>query len=363
MAVDSVFESFDFPDIYNGRLPYRFVYPAEAFKTYLEIYILLFDPKAQPVPAKDVFTVKTDDGQIGYLSRSSFWSAVFDGVSATKNNYYLLERGNVLNVGGVQPCFRNEVKEIEPGWRELGFLQADIELVGLTTETRTPQWFDKTAVKQLITSLESINIPRPFIQIRLNNFFQILYEVLGDKIGFLEKEIFGLDSLDKMATARVNKNREEFSQLQKLAFSQLDLWLSENKLSKEAESFLSTLVTSGVYDEQILKTSFPNSYQSLQNLKEIVEEIQKEYPELTVFIDPLSVRAGTPGYDGMTMQADVKTLTKIFTELAGGGAYQRAAQQSWKVQFQENPPENLYMIGFALGLTRLNTALNYLSQQ
>ena len=31
---------------------------------------------------------------------------------------------------------------------------------------------------------------------------------------------------------------EEFSQLQKLAFSQLDLWLSENKLSKEAESFL-----------------------------------------------------------------------------------------------------------------------------
>lgn len=361
-AVDRVFQAFDFPDIYNGKLPYRLIFPADAFKTYLEIYVPLFDPGSEPVPAKDVFVVETPDGQ-GYLSRSSFWSAIIDGVSAVRNNQSLILDGKVVNVGGVQPCFRNEVKDVRPGWRELGFLQADIELAGLTDEKRNKNWFDKTAITQLVKALESINIPRSTINIRVNNFFQILYEVLGDKIGFLEKEIFGLDIINEMAPSKLIGNNDEFVNLQKSALAQIDIWLSEGKLSENAEAFLIALINTGNYDEQLLKNYYPKAFESLQNLNKIVEDIQRESPDLKISIDPLSVRAGTPGYDGTTMQADVISNDKVFPELAGGGAYQKAAQKSWETQFDETPPENFYMVGFALGLPRLNTVLNSINTE
>jgi len=58
------------------------------------------------------------------------------------------------------------------------------------------------------------------------------------------------------------------------------------------------------------------------------------------------------------MQADICTKTACFPEIAGGGAYQASAKVSWKTLFSTEAPKNFYMVGFALGLLRIQTALN-----
>lgn len=344
-------------------LPYRLLFPASAFEAYLGMYSQ-FDPqlKNSPVPAEDVYVLTNQEqNPIAYLQRSSLWSAVVDGVATARAN--LTQPGKIINVGGVQPCFRREVKETVKGWRQLGFTQANIELAALTDEQITTQSLDILSVAQMIKALETMGVPQAMIQIRVNNFMQILYTIIGNNISFLEKEQFGWETLDKMATARIIGNWDEHERLQKKALDRIQLWEEESKLSPSATQFLIKLIDTGRYDENLLQDAYPEANCALTNLKALVDKVASQSPRIKICIDPFSIRGGTPGYDRNTMQADIITPQQVFPEIAGGGAYQAAAKLSWRVLFGEEPPPNFYMVGFALGLLRIKTALDSIQSE
>lgn len=358
-AVKSVLEKSGFRAFI---LPYRLFFPPEAFKAYLGMYSQ-FDSKLKdrPVPAEDVYVVMNNDKTpFAFVQRSSLWSAVVDGVTTAREYKELMRSGEIINVGGIQPCFRREVKETVSGWRQLGFTQADIELAALIDGEITPQYLDTQSVCQMIDNLSEMGIPKEMIQIRVNNFMDIVYTILGDNLSFLEKENFGWRYLDRMATARVEKDSLNYEEVKKETLTIIATLEEQDKLPAEAIRFLRQMVNEGEYDESVLQTYYPDAYQVLSDLEILVSEIENKYPQITVYIDPLSIRGGTPGYDRTTVQADIVTPQKIYPEVAGGGAYQQAAKLSWRILFEEEPPENFYMVGFALGLLRIKTTLEFI---
>jgi len=360
MGVNAVSETLRRSGLLSFFLPYRLLYSPAAFEAYLGMYSQ-FDPTLinSPVPAEDVYVVVDKKGKsLAYLQRSSLWSAVVDGVATARSN--LTTEGDVMNVGGVQPCFRREVREEAKGWREVGFTQADIELAGLTDERITPQSLDTLSVTQMIRTLEAMGVSQEMIQIRVNNFTQVLYPIIGDGVSFLEKEQFGWNYLDKMATARVIGDWDEYGTLQGGALTMVRQWQERGKMNPTTAEFLIQLINSGQYDETTLKNAYPHAYCAFENLKTLVNEVMNQYPDVKIYVDALSIRGGTPGYDRTTIQADIVTPQKVFPEVAGGGAYQAAAKVSWRVLFNEEPPPNFYMVGFALGLLRIKTTLDFI---
>lgn len=337
-------------------LPYRLLFPPSAFQAYLGMYGQFDTDATSPVPAEDVLVVKSPDNEaFSFIQRSSLWSAVIDGVSEAKLR--LIQPGDVITVGGVQPCFRREVKTEVPGWRQKGFTQADIEIAALTDERVTPQELDTASIRQMVQALIRTGVPKEMIQIRLNNFMGILYPIIGPNIPFLEKERFGWECLDKMACAKVAINTDEYRQAQSQAKLTLTKWQRDERVTPTAALALQAIIENGEYDRTFLTKLFPEESSALLALESIAENLKNEFPAAAFSVDPLSVRGGTPGYDRTTMQADICTPTARFAEVAGGGAYQAAAKVSWKTLFAQDPPSNFYMVGFALGLLRIQTAL------
>ena len=71
----------------------------------------------------------------------------------------------------------------------------------------------------------------------------ILYAILGDKIEFIEKEKFGCDLLDRIATAQVKKDLPTADELRYKAQSQLNLWEKEDIISEQAYLLITQLLT------------------------------------------------------------------------------------------------------------------------
>ena len=342
-----VLQASGLPRVY---MPPRVLYPPSTNEIYLQAY---GNYNGVNLPADDVYVLVNNEQTLGYLQRSSLWSAITDVVATAQA--YLSKETPLLVAGGVQPCFRREAQaDIRPGWKELGFTQADIEIAALTSESQSKQDVDVLAIRKMVEFARAAGIPEEMIQIRINNASGILYSVLAN-LPFREAEQFGLQVVNEIAAGRVRGDMEKMINMQNRATDIIQGWLSEGSISSETGDFLSQLVNDGTYNETYLKAA--GVLDVLSDLKMARDEVRAAFPKASIAVDPLSIRSG---YDRTTMQLDVITPNAQFAEVGGGGAYELAAKRSWQLQFGEPAPQEFYMVGFAIGLVRLKTVKDQL---
>ncbi len=311
-------------------------------------------------PYLDLYCTTDGNTITGAAARSSLWPAVTYGVAAARAAL-LTHPSTLVQVGGVQSCFRREaVADLQPGWKQAGFNQANMDAAALLTDELPKSRVDVKAISTAIRFLEASGIPQASMQLRLNNPAGILYPILQQQGIVFEEGIAGLgwECLNEMAAARANDQIDRA--LANRAAQLVEKWNEAGSLSPPAKQFLETLVQTGEYDVEIMRCDFPAAYQTLTDLEAVVAEISRNYPVIAVQIDPLSTRSG---YDGTTCQFDIRTQTGVLAEIGGGGAYQRRAQNSWSMQFEEPAPPNFYMVGVAFGLSRVETVRAILNRE
>ncbi|MBU1085045.1 MAG: hypothetical protein ABIJ43_02185 [Candidatus Beckwithbacteria bacterium] len=279
--------------------------------------------------------------------------------------------------GGVQPCLRNEVIYEQEKIRFPWFTQTDIELIAITSldqQENQEILLDTYSCYQMIKALELAGIPNKSIEIRINNYMQILNNVLGDQVPWLEKEIFGYQSLNNLSALKAARKTEtdEYRIEQKQSLNKLSNFCKKFDVPEEAQAFFSNIITKGGYDFSCLSDNPGESPEIITNFN-YIDAIQAYLRLITTStllrnffpgrqickIDPLSYRGGFPGYDKTTMQIDVILPNdQVMIEVGGGGAYPNSLQTAAEVLGDSylNQPQS-YAVGFALGNARVYSAM------
>ncbi len=212
---------------------------------------------------------------------------------------------------------------------------------------------------QLVNALKASGIPQENIKLRLNNYMEIIIPLLGD-VPWVQKEIFGYQGLNELAGLRSQQinitNPSLYKEKQKTSISILNELAQQYNIPGENLSFFLKLIDTGKYDfsllqDNVVRNKVISASLRLNTICTIINEI---FGQEIAVRDDLSYRGGYPGYDETTMQADIITKNKIYSEVAGGGAYPLALQEAANIlKANQLMDQQAYAVGFALGNARV----------
>jgi len=317
----------------------------------------VFPLDQMPYQSNSLATFTANGMEYAYV-RSTLATALLTGIPYLNREDEQNSSRDIIRFGSTVTCVRPEdlAKPAVPGIRNGVFAQSDLELASLLGPNDDEEYINLNS-QVLIDSvrwLVRLGLPPSNIQVRINNFTEILFNILRCDKDSLDPKTQNLawDIMNELDRASFEENYDLLRDLRK----QAEQIISSLSLDSNQRNILSSWVNEGNYEPSQL-TQFPVASNALAIIKEIEKTIERALPGISVKTSPRSYRISPFAYSRATSQIDAKGRRgRKVAEIAGGGDYTATARR-----FANNnnfPNAGKYTLtGIAFGLMRVNTVL------
>ena len=267
---------------------------------------------------------------------------------------------NPVKFGTIVACVRPEDLLSSPvlGIREGVFAQADLEYASSVSSAQDYAKLNAQLIQESVNWLVSLGLPPEQIQVRINNFTEILFNVLSSDKSTVNPLLVKMawEMLNEVDRNIFEQNLEGASRLKESAQALLQLSSDQGIIDKEQRRVVGGWITDGNYDPAALER-FPKAEAALKTLEKIKNDTECRLEGTHIVVSPNSYRITPYAYSGFTFQIDAIGLNGTpIAEIAGGGDYSQTALNYWRAKYGE-PEGNTCFTGIAFGLMRISTLL------